>query len=111
MDGQVHVLELLALGVACFFAFAIGYSLPIFGGLLIIFWPLLLLQLLAQGLFEGIVQAVHTLWRKKWPATPKPPDVPSPPRHGFARLIWWAPLLAVTLGYAKYVLETGRWFL
>jgi len=112
--GQVHVLEIAGLIVASVFAHAIGYSLPILAAILLIFWPLLLLQMLAEGLLIAVFGGVVRLYRKARPPTPKPaapPQAPAMPRTGIARFLWYVPLLAMTAGYARYVYETGRWFL
>lgn len=109
--GQVHVLELVAVLVACFFGYAIGYSLPLLAGLSLLIWPLLVLNLLLQGVFEVAWRGVRKLYRGLRPAKPEPPQAAAVPRVGAARYIWWLPLVFLTCGYGRYVFETGRWFL
>ncbi|MBB3993710.1 hypothetical protein GGR95_001341 [Sulfitobacter undariae] len=113
-DGQVHVLEIAGLIVASVFAHAIGYSLPILAAILLILWPLLLLQMLAEGLLIAVFGGIERLYRKARPPKPKPvapPKASVVPRTGIARYLWYVPLLTMTAGYARYVYETGRWFL
>lgn len=111
--GQVDALEIGALVLASFFAFAMGYSLPVFALLLLLAWPILLFQMLLQGIFDVLFRGVRGLFRLVWPAKPKPavPQLPVVPRTGAARFIWLIPLVTMTAGYGKYVIEAGRWFI
>lgn len=108
-DGQVHWFEPVAIRVACFFAFAFRYALPVFAVVLLLAWPLLILQAIVEGLFIGLFLGIGKLWRPGKPPTPEP--APPPPRHGVAGYIWYSPLIALTLGYLKQYIDTGTWFL
>lgn len=108
------MLEIAALGVASIFAYAIGYSLPLLAGIFLIFWPLFLLQLLAEGVLTALIGELAVVYRKACPPKPKParpPKAPAMPRTGLARSLWSVPLVIMTAGYGRHVFETGRWFL
>jgi len=111
--GQVHLLEIAGLIFASFIAYSIGYSLPVIALFLLLAWPILLIQLVLQGLFEGIWHGLRGLYRRvRSPKpNPKPSAAPVVQRVGMVRYIWWLPLVALTAGYGRFVLETGEWFL
>ena len=103
LGGQVHVVEIITLVVFSFLAFLIGTSLPLMALILLLFWPLLLIQMI----FEGAIILLVNWWRK----ARAPLGPPRPPRTGVARYLWLAPLISVTLGYALYVWSNGKWFI
>ena len=103
LNGQVHIVELITLVIFSFLAFLIGTSLPLAAVILMLFWPLLLIQML----FEGAIILLVNWWR----GMRAPQGPPRPPRTGIARYLWLAPLIAVTLGYAVYVITNGKWFI
>lgn len=101
LDRQVHLAELALLAVFSVLSFLIGYSLPLMALILLVTWPLLLIQML----FEGFIFAAFAWFRKR-----KEPDgPPCLPRLGLARYIWFTPLITLTVGYMWYVIETGKW--
>lgn len=108
------MLEIAALIVASIFAYALGYSLPLLAAMLLLLWPLFLLQLLAEGLLTALIGGLAVVYRKARPPKPKParpPKAPAMPRTGLARFLWYVPLVIMTAGYGRHVFETGRWFL
>lgn len=109
LDSQVHVFELLAVAVACFMGYAMGYSLPILAMIFLLLWPLLVLQMVAEGVFWGLVAVVRRLWRGPEPDAPEPP--PPLKRHGAARFLWMLPFVAIAVGYVVQYIHTGTWFL
>ena len=107
-DGQVHVFELALLAVFTFLSYLIGYNLPIIAVMLLVLWPLLLIQMLGEGLIIGAFYGVRRLWRGPAPAPVAPP---AERRRGVARFLWMLPFVAVAAGYVLQYLHTGTWFL
>lgn len=110
-DGQVHLFELAGLAFASLLGYAIGYSLPLLAAIFLVFWPLFLLQIMAEGLFWGLFAGIRALWRRAGLSEPKPEPEPVTPRHGIARFIWYVPLVALTVGYIVQYTVTGTWLL
>ncbi|MGB0901401.1 hypothetical protein [Halocynthiibacter sp.] len=108
MRGQVHIAELLLLAIVSLLANAIGYSLPLLAGIAMLTWPLLLIQLIFEGAVIGAFYGLRRLifGRKEEPIKEVAPEVK---REGLAKYIWWMPWIAMTAGYARHVIETGRW--
>lgn len=108
MGGQVHLGELLLLSVVSLLAHAIGYAIPIFALILSVFWPLLILQFIFEGALYGLYHGLRRLIFGKR-KEPEPEPSPYEDRTGVAKYIWWLPMIALTAGYARHVIETGRW--
>ncbi len=109
LDGQVTLWELLALVSLSFLTYAIGYSLPLLAAILFLIWPLLLVQMVGEGLFLGLGLMIRKLWERGRP--PAPPPEPAVKRYGAARFLWFLPMLTMAAGYLVQYRDTGLWFL
>lgn len=101
LQGQVHVAELVLLAVFSVLGLLIGFSLPLVAGIVLLVWPLALLQLSLHWIAVRLGLRLRSWWRQGRPEAPE--------RVGLARYIWLAPLGAVTLGYALFVVTSGTW--
>lgn len=108
MRGQVHIAELLLLAIVSLLAHAVGYMLPFIALIVSALWPFLLIQLMFEGALVGVFYGLRRLifGRKEAPVEEA---VSEPEREGLAAYIWWLPMIAMTAGYARHVIETGRW--
>lgn len=109
-DRQVSVWELLWLCLVSFLALIIGNSLPLMIGIAIIGLPLLIAQLLFEGLIIGLWYGAKRLIWGKTQAQLEPPPAPRPPRHGVAKWLWYLPFLAIVAGFLIQRIDTGTWF-
>ncbi|WP_415920906.1 hypothetical protein [Tateyamaria sp. SN6-1] len=105
LDGQVHIVELAFVLIYTVLGLMIGVSFPLVSAIALLFLPLLLIQLVGQGLIVAIFSGVRRWWRGGLA------DPPHPRRRGVARFIWCAPFAAILAGWVWQYTETGRWFL
>ena len=116
ITDQVPLWELLALAVVSFLGFAFGYSLNLFALILIVFWPLLLFQMIFEGAVIGAFLGLRRLiFGPRAPKPPaeepaEPPADPAPRRTGIARWLWHLPFVCLALGWLKHYADTGSWF-
>ncbi|WP_039017074.1 hypothetical protein [Halocynthiibacter namhaensis] len=108
MRGQVHIAELLLLAIVSLLAHAVGYMLPFIAFIVSVLWPIMLIQLVFEGALVGVFYGLRRLifGRKEDPIEEA---VSEPKREGIAAYIWLLPMIAVTAGYARHLIEMGRW--
>ena len=107
LNGQVHIAEALLVLLLSLMSYTFGYNLPLFALMLMVFWPFLLIQLVFEGTFWGLIALIGWVFRRKDISTPV--SDPTEKRTGIARFIWLLPLLCVTGGYGRHVWENGTW--
>lgn len=108
LNGQVHVLEFLAVAVLSYLTYAIGYAVPFVAAILLLVWPLLLLQVFGKDL---ILRLIHMAQKLLNPGKHQPARPPTAPRRrGSARFLWFLPLVTMTVGYLTQYRDTTTWF-
>lgn len=108
LNGQVHVLEFLAVAVLSYLTYAIGYALPFVAAILLLAWPLLLLHVFGKGLILRFVHMAQNLLNPDKHQAQRPP--PASKRRGSARFLWFLPLATMTAGYLTQYRDTTTWF-